>query len=67
MSAVWTAPCGGTLISSAMATGPSSWVLLFCCLDRMGFLRKCAGKGVNVGVNLTGVWTLALPFQFCDF
>ena len=62
MSAVWTAPCVGTLLSSAMATGPSSRVL-FCCIDSMGFLRKCAGEGVS----LTGLWTLALPFQFCDF
>ena len=66
MSAVWTAPCVGTLLSSAMATGPSSRVL-FCCIDSMGFLRKCAGEGVNAGVHLTGLWTLALPFQFCGF
>lgn len=65
MAAVWTAPCGGRLISSAMATGPSSWVL-FCIIDRMGFLRKCARKGISVGVSDRG-WTLALPFQFCDF
>ena len=66
MSAVWTAPRVGMLLSSAMATGPSSRVL-FCCIDSMGFLQKCAGEGVNAGVNLTGLWTLALPFQFCGF
>ena len=62
MAAVWMAPCGGRLISSAMATGPSSWVL-FCIIDRMGFLRKCARKGISVGVSLTGVGPWPCPFS----
>ena len=66
VSTVWTAPCVDTLISSAMTTRTSSWVL-FCCVDRMGFLRKCGRKRVNIGVSLTRVSTLALPFQLCDF